>query len=244
MKKTLKQFVFDAKGGDNILLFFQLVQPGRIPSDWYTVAIYVFCVTADSDVYVYDRRKKKLKKKKIKYVTYDDELLCWNFDTGTFALSKPIWIKQLEKVDKYNLLKFSDGSQLKTVNQHRIFNVEKKKFTYPMTDDTPIGTTTFNSSGEYVKLISKEVIEKTTDYCNVITDYNINLFTNDILTSCRLSNIYPIENMKYNYDKKYDNKLDLSKYDKNIINGYRLKEQHMTIKEIDNYMDNLIKNKQ
>ena len=37
---------------------------------------------------------------------------------------------------------------------------------------------------------------KEVDYYNVITDYHINLFTDNILTSCRLSNIYDIKDMK------------------------------------------------
>ena len=140
--------------------------------------------------------------KAIEEITYEDDLLVWDFDNGCFASAKPIWIQQERKAIEYNHLVFSDGSELNTVNQHRIFNVEKGVFTYPMTDDTPIGTTTFNDKGEFVTLVSKEVIEKEVDYYNVITDYHINLFAGSILTSCRLSNIYPIENMKYVKDNR------------------------------------------
>ena len=81
----------------------------------------------------------------------------------------------------YNLLKFSDGSELKTINQHRIFNKEAGKFTYPMTDETPIGTTTFNADGKEVQLVSKEVITvKEVEYMNVITNYHMNYKENSI----------------------------------------------------------------
>lgn len=140
--------------------------------------------------------------KPIQDVTYEDDLLVWDFDNGCFASAKPIWIQQERKAVEYNHLVFSDGSVLNTVNQHRIFNVEKGMFTYPMTDDTPIGTTTFNDKGEYVTLVSKEVIKEEVNYYNIITDYHINLFAGNILTSCRLSNIYPIEDMKYVKDNR------------------------------------------
>lgn len=165
----------------------------------------------------------------------------WDFDNGNFTFAKPLWIKKTESTESYNLLKFSDGSILETINQHRIFNVEKGMFTYPMTDDTPIGTTTFNANGDYVTLVSKECINKKIDYYNIITDYHINFFANDILTSCRLSNMYPIENMKYVRDNIRDNGLDLSQYETNIIKGLRLKEQNMSKEEIDEYINNLFK---
>ena len=110
-----------------------------------------------------------------------------------------------------------------------------------MTDDIPIGTTTFNSKGEYVKLISKEVIEMPIDYYNVMTEYHINLFANDILTSSRLSNMYKIENMKYIYEEKRDNGYDLSKYDEKLVNGLRLKEQNIEESKLKSYIDNMVK---
>ena len=221
--------------------FIQLVEPGKIASDWYILSFSAACVSSNTEVYIYDKKKKKLKKKKIKYIDYDDDILCWDFDNSNFTFAKPLWIKKTESTESYNLLKFSDGSILETINQHRIFNVEKGMFTYPMTDDTPIGTTTFNANGDYVTLVSKECINKKIDYYNIITDYHINFFANDILTSCRLSNMYPIENMKYVRDNIRDNGLDLSQYETNIIKGLRLKEQNMSKEEIDEYVNNLIK---
>ena len=160
--------------------YIQFGKYGYVPSEWVRFSPNWVCVDENTNVYVYDERKRK----------YTDKLLVWDFDNGCFAIANPLWIKQKETTYQYNLLKFSDGSILKTINHHRIFNVEKGEFTYPMTKDTPIGTTTFNSKGEYVKLISAEVVHKKINYCNIITNYHMNLFTNDILTSCRLNNIY------------------------------------------------------
>lgn len=131
---------------------------------------------------------------------------------------------------KYNHLVFSDGSVLNTVNQHRIFNVEKGMFTYPMTDDTPIGTTTFNDKGEYITLVSKEVINKEVEYYNIITDYHMNLFAGTILTSCRLSNLYPIKNMQYVKDnRELHNPEIFNELDDKWVSGLRLLEQPLDI---------------
>lgn len=223
------------------VLAIQVNEVGKVPSEWKIVGFDAVCLSSNTDVYVYDRKKKKFKKKKIGELSYEDEILCWDFDNGEFAIAKPIWIKKCEQTNKYNLLKFSDGSTLETINQHRIFNVEKGMFTYPMSDDTPIGTTTFNSKGEYVKLVSKEVIEKPINYYNVMTEYHINLFANDILTSCRLSNMYKIKDMKYVCNKKRDNGYDLSKYDERLVNGLRLKEQDIEETKLRTYVDNMLR---
>ena len=135
--------------------------------------------------------------KLVQDIQYGDELLVWDFDNACLTSAKPLWIMKAHKATKYNHLVFSDGSTLDTVNQHRIFNLEKGMFTYPMTDDTPTGTTTFNDKGEYITLVSKEVIEGEVNYYNIITDYHMNLFAGTILTSCRLSNLYPIKDMRY-----------------------------------------------
>ncbi len=163
--------------------------------------INVACLVRGTEIEVVeiDRKtgKKKRRKKKIEDLTYDDEVLVWDFDKGEFTTAKILWLKKKEATTQYDLIKFSDGSELKTINQHRIFNKEQGKFTYPMTEDTPIGTTTFNNEGKEIKLISKEIVEEYVEYYNVISEYHMNVFANGILTSCRLSNLYPIKDMKY-----------------------------------------------
>ena len=182
--------------------------------------------------------------KLIEDITYDDDIMVWNFDDGRLDTSKPLWIKKPNTALQYNLLKFSDGSTLKTIDQHRIFNKEKGQFTYPMTDDTPIGTTTFNSSGLEVELVSKEVVCESVEYYNVITNRHINLFSNSILTSCRYNNIYPIVEMKFTKDdrelRSRDEFLDISD---DYFNGLRISEQLYTHDEVINYVNRLVSTK-
>ena len=219
----------------------QIAKVGFIPSDWMFVEMTIMCLSSNTDVYAYDKKKKRFKKKKISEIDYDDELLCWDFDNGCFAVAKPIWIMKEKQTFKYNKLTFSDGNILETINQHRIFNVEKGMFTYPMTNDTPIGTTTLNANGEYVKLVSKEEVEEPIMYYNVMTNYHINLFANDILTSSRLSNIYPIKDLKYICKKKRNNEYDFSSYNKDLVKSLRLNEQNIEEKSLKKYVDNMLR---
>ena len=237
---TIKSIVLGGNYEPNIHLF-QLISPGKVFSDWYMIRFYTNCLSSNTYVYAYDKKKKRFKKKKISEVDYDDELLCWDFDNGCFAVAKPIWIMKEKQTFKYNKLTFSDGNILETINQHRIFNVEKGMFTYPMTDDTPIGTTTLNANGEYVKLVSKEEVEKPIMYYNVMTNYHINLFANNILTSSRLSNIYPIKDLKYICKKKRNNEYDFSSYNEYLVKGLRLNEQNIEEKSLKKYVDNMLR---
>ena len=149
------------------------------------VTLTYMCLSENTMVSLYNGTEKN-----IKDITYDDYLLVWDFDKGEYSKSKPLWIKKEEIADCYNRLEFSNGCVLETISQHRILNIEKGKFTYPMTDETPLDTTTFSLKGGLTKLVKKEIIYEKIYHYNIITDYHINLFANGILTSCRYNNIY------------------------------------------------------
>lgn len=156
------------------------------------------CIIEDTQITLADGTTKA-----IEDITYDDELLVWNFYAGRFDKAKPSWIKVEETAMRYNLVKFSNGSEVGFVGPggdigyHRVFNKEAKAFTHTGVKDTPNGTTTFAQDGTFPTVVSQEVVEKPVKYYNVITDKHYNLFANGILTSCRLSNKYRIEDMKY-----------------------------------------------
>jgi hypothetical protein len=178
------------------------------------------------------------RKKAIEDIVYTDTIVVWDFDLGVFSEATPLWIKQAETYNQYNLLKFSDGSSLQTINQHRIFNKENGMFTHPMTDTTPIGTTTFHDSDKEVTLVSKEVVVEDVEYYSVITNYHMNLFANGILTSCRYNNLYPIADMKF--VKEPRPVVPRSVYPARIgayYEGLRLAEQTIPIEDTIAYID-------
>lgn len=178
--------------------------------------------------------------KVIENIKMSDNLKVWDFDNGVFATAKPLWIKQKETTSKYNLLTFSNGSTLKTIEQHRIFNKQAGAFTYPMTDDTPIGTITINEYNQEVTLIDKTVVNETVNYYNVITDYHMNLYANGILTSMRFNNVYHIDEMKFVKDNRILRSLiEFSNIDSRWINGLRLCEQQQPIEIINRYVARL-----
>jgi hypothetical protein len=167
-------------------------------------------------------------------------MLSWDFDRGCYAETTAIWIKRSETGSQYNLLTFSDGTTLRTFDQHRIFNKQAGAFTYPMTDETPVGTVTVNEHGQEITLINKQVIVDTIEYYNVITDYHMNLFSDTILTSCRFNNIYPITDMKFVKDgRKLRNRSEFYKIDDRFFHGLRLSEQQFDLDIIEWYIARL-----
>ena len=182
---------------------------------------YSECLAEGTQITLADRTTKA-----IEDITYEDELLVWDFDKGEFATSKPLWLMKVHTTYAYNLLKFDNGSELKTIDQHRIFNKERGKFTYPMTDESPIGTTTFTDEGKETKLVSKEVVVERVNYYNIISDYHINVFANGILTSCRFNNLYKIKDMKFEKDdRKLVAKEEYPNVPEEYYKGLRLAEQ-------------------
>lgn len=164
-----------------------------------TVNVNFYCLIEGTQITLADGTTKA-----VEDITYDDELLVWNFYAGRFDTAKPSWIKVAEVAPRYNLVKFSNGSEVGFVGAggekgyHRIFNKEAGAFTYTGNlKETPNGTTTFAQDGTFPTVVSQEVVEKEVKFYNVITDIHYNLFANGILTSCKLSNKYRIENMRY-----------------------------------------------
>lgn len=178
-------------------------------------------------------------RKKIEDIEHSDWLAVWSFDEGQLDAAQPLWIKKAEIANQYNLLEFSDGSSLKTINQHRIFNKEKGMFTYPMTDDTPVGTTTFNINGEEVTLTRKQIVNEQVRYYNVITYRHMNLFANGILTSCRYNNIYPIVDMKFVKEERKAIPQDAYEVDDRYYEGLRLAEQTIPVEDTIAYVNRL-----
>jgi len=177
--------------------------------------------------------------KKIEDVTYDDVLSVWNFDLGELSEARPLWVKSKQTAADYTLVKFSDGTELKTVGHH-LFNKQAGEFTRITTDDTPVGTITVNEQGEEITIVSKELIKDTVDYYNIWTQYHLNAYANGVLTGNRYCNIYPVVNMKYvKDDRALRSAEEFVSIDSKYIAGMRLQEQTFDLAFIQTMVDRM-----
>ena len=168
--------------------------------------------------------------KPVEQVTHDDLLLVWDFDKGTYAAAHPLWVRQQAVADQYNLLTFSDGSTLRTVGNHHIFNKQAEAFTHTMTERTPVGTVTVNDKGEEITLVSQEIVRETVDYYNIWTDYHMSCYADHVLTGNRFLNIDPIVGMKFVKNTQVERYTanDFENIDSKWVEGLRLAEQPKT----------------
>jgi len=155
------------------------------------------CFVKGTKITIFDGSRKN-----IEDISYEDNLLVWNFDDAQFDSAKPLWIMNPVKTPSVNIL-FSDGSKLGISGHldhtggHRIFNLDKGEFTYAIPNEhTPIGTRTFTDRGEIVTIVGKEEGEFAEIY-NVVTNRHLNIFAEGMLTSRRLNNLYLIKDMKF-----------------------------------------------
>ena len=212
--------------------------------------ISLSCLDGDTEVEVYDKKKKKKLKKKLKDITYDDLILCWDFDKGEFTYEKPLWIMKPCENNSITILTFSDKTTLTIVGDHRIYDVDNGLFVSGK--DASIGLHTFNNNGEIVKLVNKEYKEEKTYAYNVIVRNHINMFAGGILTSQGSNNIYDIKDMKFvKEDREQFNDEELNNINRDYIEGLRLKEwkvldkgsREETLKDMYEYINRLMSNK-
>ena len=65
--------------------------------------------------------------KNVENLTYDDNLLVWNFDEGKSDSAKPVWLSVKQPYDMYSKVTFADGTVLNSISPvlgHRIYGIE------------------------------------------------------------------------------------------------------------------------
>lgn len=141
--------------------------------------------------------------KKVQDISYDDDILVWNFDEGKLDYAKPVFIKQEQISDSYWCVTNEDGKTVNLVGSdgksHRLYNKRTHLFEYPQ--DIPE--------------CKCEEIHESVKYYNIVTAYHFNCFANGILTSKRYSNmLYPItDEMKYDKTVKHTNTCKREQFD-------------------------------
>ena len=128
-------------------------------------------------------------------ITYDDDLLVWDFDVGRWSHAKPIWVKRAQTTDFHWHDEFSDGRTLDTVGPHghRVLNLEEGRWMY----DTECHRRSVKTMDGTAILERCTKVYGETEFYNIITDRHINLVANGILTSSSRNNLYPISDMKF-----------------------------------------------
>lgn len=145
--------------------------------------------------------------KNIEDIGYDDLLLVWNYEEGRFVYEYPIWIEKEHTTNVYQLTTFSDGTILKTIGYHGIYNTDLKRFvSVDNLDEFNIGTNVAivndNMSGfSSVSVSNIEYVYEKVKYYHVVSTRYYNVIANNLLTTdgtVILSNLYGFDdNIKW-----------------------------------------------
>lgn len=150
------------------------------------------CFIFGTKILLYDNTAKE-----VQNITYDDNLLVWDFDNGRYTSAKPLWIKKSETTTQYYHCTFEDNSTLDLVggrnHAHRIFCLDTNKFEYA---NDCVGKMIMTHNG-VMRMTSCEIIQDNVEFYNIITNYHMNLFANNVLTSTGFNNLYEIKDMKF-----------------------------------------------
>ena len=143
--------------------------------------------------------------KNIEDVTYDDDLLVWDFDRGCKASAKPAWIQRDFTTREAYVVEFASGRKIhvtgfgKTGRGHRFYDLDRKAFKFM---PCAVGDNTVDIDGKPDRIVSctVEAVDDVPLY-NIITKRHFNMYADGILTSCVLNNMYDIDTALHMYSK-------------------------------------------
>ena len=201
-------------------------------------SVYYYCFVKGTKISLADGTVKN-----VEDICYDDNLLVWDFDNARYASASPLWIKQPEKALYYYKLTFESGRVLKVVgsdgNAHRLFSLDDNAFVY---STQLVGKRVYTENG-IDTLKACERIKEEVEFYNIITKYHMNLFAENVLTSCRYSNLYAIKDMRYIREERDTIPYSAYSVPREYYDGLRLGEQKIRVSDTNKYVSNLIRNK-
>lgn len=221
---TSSQLSNNARGETNVLAKYQYTDNAGATYFYYinyhcgpVTVKETSCVTGDTLVTLADGAKKR-----VDSLTYDDEVLTWDFYNGIYTTAPVSLIINhgYNESEIINLF-FDDGTKINLVNVHGMFNKTLNEFVdigshnvkdfvgdifYKLTD---------NGFSE-VKLVDYEITNEYSSSYSLLSAYHYNVILNDMLTaspSLFVDNLY--EPFEIGEDMKYDEekmKEDIQKY--------------------------------
>ena len=156
--------------------------------------------------------------KNIENIKYTDLLQVYDHVNGGTTDVYPIWIEKEGIENRYRELHFSDGSTLKFVFDHSIFDADKKMYiNVANNDECKIGTRVYKWENDKLKIVTiTDIVDKIepVKYYNVVSTNYYNIIANGFITTdptTSVANVYGFkENAIYsNNFYKYQNEAKL-----------------------------------
>ncbi len=142
-------------------------------------------------------------------LNYDDLLLVYDHEFGGFTYEYPIWMENVHERDFYQLTTFDDGTSLKTVGPHSVFNVDTNRYSdiSTISEGATIYKVDKNNKLYKAKIERIETIHKHVKYYDVVSTRFYNLVADDVLVNDgreALCNFYEFrENLLWSHRREY-----------------------------------------
>ena len=173
------------------------------------------CVTPDTLITLEDGSKKE-----IQYVTYEDELLVWDFFKGEYTVAPSALIVN-HGMNDYTVIEltFEDETTVKAITAHSFFDADENKFVLIKGENAEdyIGHHFVKNEGnevKLVKLVDCKVYEDYTGSYSVVSAGHYNYMSEDMFSLTNVihqmqEGLIVGENLKYDEEKL---KVDIEKY--------------------------------
>ena len=137
------------------------------------------CLTGDTLITLVDGSQKRIDE-----ITLNDKVLSYNPNTMKLEEDNIIYCDSnlSKEFIEYDIWTFENGTIIKTVHRHRLYNVEKQRMVYM--DEWQLGEHAININGEKVKLINHKNIKEQINHYTIFTN-NQNYFANGLLAGNR-----------------------------------------------------------
>ena len=175
------------------------------------------CITPDTKIMLSDGGEKRIDE-----LTYEDELLVWNFYKGDYDRVSPAIIFEHGYGNNTVIeLRFEDGTEIKAVNLHQFFDITDNKFVNISKDTVAslVGHSFAKTDGEgykEIRLTDYEIREEYIEAFGVISANHYNVILEGMLTTdfevqdVGLFNYFEVgNNLTFNQEKM---KADIEEY--------------------------------
>ncbi len=174
--------------------------------------------------------------KPIEEISSDDQILSWDFFTGEYVSQNiSILVDHGEAEYKVTNLAFSDGTSLRTIADHGLFDIDQNKFVYifPENCKSFIGhrfvKQSVNNEYDVVELVDAYVTEEVTNAYSITAAYTSNAFASGLLTVAPPEEFYnwiPMgETMRYDTAKFEEALAKYGTYDYSVFAEYVTEKQ-------------------
>ncbi len=142
------------------------------------------------------------KYKNIEDIRYTDLLKVYDHVNGGTTEVYPAWLEKEGLSGDYRKITFSDGTDLKIVHKHAIFDVDKKRFINIANDEEcKVGTRVYKWKNNKLEIVT---ITKVEDIIGIVKRYNIvstnyyNVIANDVIATDLTASLYNL----YGFNEK------------------------------------------